>query len=81
MKPIQTIPIQLISAEPYILVVREITKVEDHCAGRIGKNLRKSLPGYTMTKEVISQLLDTGQYQNTYRYYAKLAPVCDGKNL
>lgn len=81
MKPIQTVPLEFLLSEPYILVERSKTLLEDHCAGRIGKNLRKELDGYAFTIGVDSILLDSGKYRNTYRYYAKLAPVGVGKNL
>lgn len=78
---IQTIPLAFIPLEKYILVERSKILIEDHPAGRIGKNLRKFLDGYFQTLKVESIFLDTGSYQNTYTYLAKLAPVADGKNL
>lgn len=72
---IQTIPIEMLSAEPVVYVERVLRKVERHIAGRVGKNLRKECPGYVKTLAVHSSRVNDQEFVNEYHYLAKLKPI------
>ena len=74
---LQTIPLQMLSAEPVVYVERVLRQVENHVAGRIGKRLRENCPGYVQTISVHSSRINDQEFINEYTYLAKLKPIPD----